>query len=94
MKKVLLFSAALFFIAMNNTAGAATIGSNTASNFTVSATPPAAVISSFHSLFGNAPVSQWKLRSDGTWRAHFTFNGTPWEATFSANGTLLKSEPK
>ena len=57
-----------------------------------SATPPAAVSASFKARFGNLTVRQWKLRSDGTWRAHFTYNGVAWEATFSADGTLLKSE--
>lgn len=94
MKKTMLFSAALLIIALTNTAGAATLAPNTTINFKVTAAPPAAVINSFNSLFGNAPVSQWKLRSDGTRRAHFTFKGRAWEATFSADGTLLKSEAK
>lgn len=58
-----------------------------------SVTPPAAVQNAFVANFGNAAVSQWKLRSDGTYRAHFMRNGVAWEATFSASGTLVKSEP-
>jgi hypothetical protein len=56
-------------------------------------TPPAAVLSAFTERFGNVPVREWKLRSDGNWRAHFTNNGVLWEATFKADGTLVKSEP-
>ena len=54
---------------------------------------PAAVLNAFAANFGNTPVQQWKLRNDGTWRAHFTRNGIAWEATFKADGTLVKSEP-
>lgn len=59
----------------------------------VKAAPPAAVVNSFISIFGNVPVRQWKLRSDGNWRAHFMNNGVKWEATFRPDGTLVKSEP-
>ena len=54
---------------------------------------PDAVLQSFVAHFGNIPVKQWKLRSDGNWRAHFTLNGIRWEATFKPDGTLVKSEP-
>lgn len=54
---------------------------------------PQAVLQSFAALFGNVTVNQWKLRNDGTWRAHFMNNGVAWEATFTATGTLIKSEP-
>lgn len=57
------------------------------------ATPPQAVLNAFTANFGNVAVREWKLRSDGTWRAHFTRNGVAWEATFTSNGTLVKSEP-
>lgn len=57
------------------------------------ATPPQAVLNAFVANFGNVAVREWKLRSDGTWRAHFTRNGVAWEATFTSNGTLVKSEP-
>ena len=59
----------------------------------VTAGPPAAVISSFHSIFGNPVVSEWKARSHGQWRAHFVRNGIAWEATFTSSGALIKSEP-
>jgi uncharacterized lipoprotein NlpE involved in copper resistance len=54
---------------------------------------PKAVSKSLVDKFGNVSVTEWKLRSDGTWRAHFTFNGIAWEATFASDGTLVKSEP-
>lgn len=57
------------------------------------AIPPQAVLNAFVARFGNVPVQEWKLRSDGTWRAHFIRNGVAWEATFTASGTLVKSEP-
>jgi len=60
---------------------------------TVSATPPVAVQQAFTAIFGNIPVRQWKLRSNGQWRAHFLRNGRAWEATFSSTGVLVKSEP-
>lgn len=58
----------------------------------VNAAPPQAVLSAFAINFGNAPVRQWKLRSNGNWRAHFTLNGVAWEATFTPAGVLVKSE--
>jgi hypothetical protein len=54
--------------------------------------PPPVVVASFNAIFGNVPVRQWKLRSNGQWRAHFLRNGIPWEATFTSTGILVKSE--
>jgi hypothetical protein len=56
-------------------------------------TPPQAVLDAFKAKFGTVKVDQWKLRSDGTWRAHFMNNGVAWGATYMASGTLVKSEP-
>lgn len=56
-------------------------------------TPPQAVLNAFKAKFGTVKVDEWKLRSDGTWRSHFMNNGIAWEATFKADGTLVKSEP-
>ena len=56
-------------------------------------TPPKAVLNAFVAKFGNVPVREWRLRSDGTYRAHFTNKGILWEASFKADGTLVKSEP-
>lgn len=61
-------------------------------NADVKAAPPAAVLAAFTANFGNTPVRQWKLRSNGNWRAHFTWNGVAWEATFTPAGVLVKSE--
>jgi hypothetical protein len=55
--------------------------------------PPTAVLTAFTAKFGNVSVQEWKLRSDGNWRAHFINNGIAWEATFTPAGILVKSEP-
>jgi hypothetical protein len=55
--------------------------------------PPAAVLTAFTAQFGTVPVQEWKLRSDGNWRAHFINNGRAWEATYTPAGILVKSEP-
>ncbi len=73
-------------------AGSAQSGNVQSGTDDSSARPPAAVANAFKARFGSLPVRQWKLRNDGTWRAHFTYIGVAWEATFSADGTLLKSE--
>jgi hypothetical protein len=54
---------------------------------------PSAVLTAFAAKFGNVPVREWRLRSNGDWRAHFTNNGVLWEATFTPAGVLVKSEP-
>jgi hypothetical protein len=78
----------------NSTAAAASASSSSGSGVEDKmAVPPAAVKSAFIAKFGNLVVREWKLRSDGTWKAHFTYNGRAWEATFTAAGTLVKSEP-
>jgi hypothetical protein len=56
------------------------------------ATVPQAIQKSLVANFGNVSVREWKSNSDGSWKAHFTFNGIAWEATFAADGTLIKSE--
>jgi hypothetical protein len=58
-----------------------------------SVTPPQAVSTAFTAKFGTVTVSEWKLRSDGTYTAHFTNNGVLWEATYKVDGTLVKSDP-
>jgi len=94
MKKILLLSNAFLFLTLFNTVSATTIGQPGWHQLAATATPPAPVLTSFTALFGTAPVREWKLRSDGNWRAHFILNGTAWEATFANDGKLLKSEPK
>lgn len=90
MKKVLV--AVIMISSFMISADARTTTQTTKTIMTIKATPPAAVLNSFVSLFGNVPVRQWKLRSDGNWRAHFMNNGVAWEATFRSDGTLVKSE--
>lgn len=92
MKKVSLFAAAVLAATLSLTTSAAGNTEPSVSASIVKATPPAAVLNSFIAGFGNVPVRQWKLRSDGNWRAHFMNNGIPWEATFRPDGTLIKSE--
>lgn len=92
MKKVFLLTAVLS-IAIISANSDVMASSNVARGIeSIKATPPAAVLNSFTSLFGNSPVRQWKLRSDGNWRAHFLRNGIAWEATFTPAGVLVKSE--
>lgn len=74
------------------TEGTSTSQSSTNASDDSSVTPPQAVLNAFRTQFGNVPVRQWKLRNDGNYRAHFTWNNTPWEATYTAAGTLVKSE--
>lgn len=93
MKKVLVLAATMFAVVCSVSLNAATTALPAPVKETVKATPPAAVLNSFVSIFGNVPVRQWKLRSDGNWRAHFMNNGIAWEATFTPAGVLVKSEP-
>lgn len=53
---------------------------------------PAAVLAAFRARNGNDNVYEWKLTSDGNWKAHFTRNGVKWETTFSATGTFIAEE--
>ena len=52
----------------------------------------AAVLDAFRQRFPTDNVYEWKLRNDGTWKAHFMRGSVKYEATYSANGTLLKFE--
>jgi hypothetical protein len=56
-------------------------------------TPPRVVSAAFTAGFGSITVTQWKLRSDGTYTAHFTNKGVLWEATYKADGTLVIVQP-
>lgn len=53
---------------------------------------PKAVLDAFAAQFPSDVVYEWKLRNDGTWKAHYMRGAVKWEATFSATGTLLKNE--
>lgn len=94
MKKTI-FAVALLTATCFSVANAAVVVNKISvrNSVTVSATPPVAVQQAFTAMFGNVPVRQWKLRSNGQWRAHFLRNGRAWEATFSSTGVLVKSEP-
>lgn len=53
---------------------------------------PKAILDAFAAQFPSDVVYEWKLRNDGTWKAHYMRGAVKWEATFSATGTLLKNE--
>ena len=53
---------------------------------------PPVVLNAFRNRFPNDNVYEWKLRNDGTWKAHIMRGSVKYEATFSADGTLLKFE--
>ena len=53
---------------------------------------PQAVLDAFRQRFPNDNVYEWKLRNDGTWRAHIMRGAIKYEATFSATGAFIKFE--
>lgn len=53
---------------------------------------PEVVLNAFRARFPTDNVYEWKLRNDGTWRAHMLRNGVKFEATYSAAGALIKFE--
>jgi hypothetical protein len=53
---------------------------------------PEVVLDAFRQRFPADNVYEWKLRNDGTWRAHFMRGTVKYEATYSAAGSLLKFE--
>jgi hypothetical protein len=53
---------------------------------------PAVVLDAFRLRFPTDNVYEWKLRNDGTWKAHFMRGTLKYEATYTATGTLLKFE--
>jgi hypothetical protein len=50
------------------------------------------VLDAFRQRFTADYVYEWKLRNDGTWKAHFMRGTIKYEATYSATGTLIKFE--
>ena len=95
MKKLLIPALLIFLVSCSREQVQSNSGSSTSSSAdrSVNASAvPSAVKTSLIQVFGNVSVQEWKLRSDGTWRAHFLRNGVAWEATFDTNGALLKSE--
>jgi hypothetical protein len=53
---------------------------------------PQVVLDAFRLRFPTDNVYEWKLRNDGTWKAHFMRGAVKYEATYSAAGSLLKFE--
>lgn len=53
---------------------------------------PQAVLDAFRQRFPTDNVYEWKLRNDGTWKAHMMRGAVKYEATFSATGTFIKFE--
>lgn len=53
---------------------------------------PQVVLDAFRQQFPADVVYEWKLRNDGTWKAHIMRGSVKYEATFSAAGALLKFE--
>ncbi len=53
---------------------------------------PQVVLDAFRLRFPTDNVYEWKLRNDGTWKAHFMRSTVKYEATYSAAGSLLKFE--
>ena len=53
---------------------------------------PQVVLDAFRQRFPTDNVYEWKLRNDGTWKAHFMRGSLKYEATYSAAGALLKFE--
>lgn len=53
---------------------------------------PQAVLDAFRQQFPTDNVYEWKLRNDGTWKAHIMRGAIKYEATFSASGSLIKFE--
>lgn len=53
---------------------------------------PAAVLDAFRQRFPTDNVYEWKLGSDGNWKAHFMRGAVKYEATYTLSGTLLKFE--
>ena len=53
---------------------------------------PQVILDVFRQLYPGDMVYEWKLRNDGTWKAHIMRGTVKYEATFSASGSLLKFE--
>jgi hypothetical protein len=53
---------------------------------------PQVVLTAFRSTHPTDLVYEWKLRNDGTWKAHFMRGTVKWEATYTAVGVLVKEE--
>jgi hypothetical protein len=53
---------------------------------------PQSVLTAFRSTHPTDIVYEWKLRNDGTWKAHYLRGTVKWEATYTAAAVLVKEE--
>jgi len=53
---------------------------------------PSSVLSAFNTRYPSATQVQWKLLSDGTYKAEFFVGSVKWQAIFTASGTLVKEQ--
>ncbi len=53
---------------------------------------PQSVLTAFRNRNPNDDVTEWKLTSNGTWKAHFSRNAVQWETIFSATGVFISEE--
>ncbi|HEV7781228.1 MAG TPA: hypothetical protein VGO58_08170 [Chitinophagaceae bacterium] len=58
----------------------------------IDGTVPEIVLQAFRQGFPTDNVYEWKLRNDGTWKAHFMRGAVKFEATYTAAGALVKFE--
>jgi hypothetical protein len=58
----------------------------------ISGPVPQVVLDAFRATHPTNTVYEWKLRSDGTWKAHYNKGTVKWEATYTAAGVLVKDE--
>ncbi len=58
----------------------------------IEAPVPQVILTAFRSTHPTDNVYEWKLRNDGTWKAHFMRGTVKWETTYSATGVLIKEE--
>ncbi|HUR66059.1 MAG TPA: hypothetical protein VMZ03_06880 [Chitinophagaceae bacterium] len=58
----------------------------------IDGTVPEIVLQAFRQRFPTDNVYEWKLRTDGTWKAHFMRGSVKYEATYTASGDLVKFE--
>jgi hypothetical protein len=58
----------------------------------IEAPVPQVVLTAFRSTHPNDNVYEWKLRNDGTWKAHYMRGTVKWEATYTVAGVLIKEE--
>ncbi len=53
---------------------------------------PADILSAFNARYADAVKIEWKLLSEGNYKAEFFRGAVKWQATFSPTGSLLKEE--